>query len=318
MSSSGNRFAPLGESSSSRGQKKRARTADQTRQDAPQADPSFGNAPLSTSNLEARPPATLSRKEGMLKDCLLILQMLPWNRSIYHTRLGPSHPPAKRTAENQLYAHANMRRFNKGIARFHQLMAEWEKEEKKKKKKKKKKEEDRRKKVQERSNRLKLVAGPVPSVGGSQGRRKRTASSDEADKSPKRRRLELIGSNPEAGEPATAGSAPVLDTKTKEFNVTTAGTPDSPLIVEEDPYFAPPSFLRQSDIRNPKKPLLCIVRVNNSLTIGSFDENSKKWAFHLTINAGGRQVPDMNMKFSPFSSRSDHTTGLRTDSSKRA
>ena len=52
------------------------------------------------------------RGYNLLKECLLILQMLPWNRSIYHIKLGPSHPPAKRMAENQLYAHANMRRFN--------------------------------------------------------------------------------------------------------------------------------------------------------------------------------------------------------------
>ena len=35
-----------------------------------------------------------------------LLQILPWNRSIHYTRLGPSHPPAKRTPENQLYAYA--------------------------------------------------------------------------------------------------------------------------------------------------------------------------------------------------------------------
>ena len=53
----------------------------------------------------------------VLKDCLIaldcpdcLLQMLPCNRPIYHTRLGPGHPPAE-TTENQLYAHANMRRF---------------------------------------------------------------------------------------------------------------------------------------------------------------------------------------------------------------
>ena len=27
---------------------------------------------------------------------LIVLQMLPWNRAIYHTNLTASHPPAKR------------------------------------------------------------------------------------------------------------------------------------------------------------------------------------------------------------------------------
>lgn len=50
---------------------------------------------------------------AILLDCLL--QIFPWNRSICHTRLRPSHPP-KRTPGNQLYCPCDMRCFNNSVA----------------------------------------------------------------------------------------------------------------------------------------------------------------------------------------------------------
>ena len=114
-----------------------------------------------------------------------------------------------------------------------------------------------------------------------------------------RLKRQRIGSHSQS---QTAQEVPViaptneLNSETKEPNNGREETPTSAVVVQ-DPYLAPPSSFAWRNIRMPISPLLCIVQVNNSIRIGSFDENTTDWAFKLVLNAGQGVVPTMIMKF---------------------
>ena len=162
-------------------------------------------------------------------------------------------------------------------------------------------EKERMKKSQGRRKPTTFVGSLTPSAGLiSQGPRKRTASSDEAEKPSKRQHMGSRSPSQAVGEPASATPMTVSASETEEPeepDVMREEAPIPAIVVQEDPFLSPPSSFEWHDIRMPKKPLLCIVQANNSTRIGSFAENNEGWAFTLMFNADRWQVPTMTMRF---------------------
>lgn len=187
------------------------------------------------------------------------------NEPISATSLGASVP--KRLSREE------------GIALFHKRRVEWEKEEK----------EERKQKLRKGKSST-FVSQPIPSAAPPQGLRKRRASPNEAKESSKRRRVEPLSSSQVAEEPATAAPASVL-----------AGNSSAPtVVVQEDPVLSPWNSFTWANLQTPKKSFMCVVQVNDSTRIGSFDRDTTNWAFELTLNpadAERRWVPTMTMKF---------------------
>ena len=143
--------------------------------------------------------------------------------------------------------------------------------------------EQERKKLQQ-SNASKGVTRPLPSAASSQLPCKRTASSDEAEEPPrKRRRLEPVPPSPTPGQLATSASA--------------APAKWSPSVQDIVPYIDPNLVSWWANIRTPEMPLPCIIQVNYLARMGSFDKSTKEWAFHLTLDAGFQRSPAMTLKF---------------------
>lgn len=143
-------------------------------------------------------------------------------------------------------------------------------------------ERERTEKAQGRRNPTTFVRRPNPSAGSSQGRRKRTASSDEAEK-PSKRRLMAPVSSVTAEEPSTAAS-----------ESTPAGSPStSELVVQGDSVLSP----WRAGIRIPEKALPCIIQVNCLARWGTFDETVREWTFLLTFDVEHQRGPAMTMKF---------------------
>ena len=233
MSSSGNRFAPLGETSSSNEKETPGPTTDttvQAMQDVSQAGSSSVTPSLSMSDPKASLP----------KDHAGRVEYVRKQRAVFEA-------------------------------------------------------EQQRKKLQQ-SNASKGVTRPLPSAAPSQLLRKRSASSDEAEEPPKRQRMESHSRSQTVQEVPVAAPTTESDRETEEPN-DVKGETTSAMVVQEDPYLFPPSSFEWRNIRMPKNPLLCIVQVNNSTRIGSFDKNTKDWAFKLTFDADRRQIPTMTMKF---------------------
>lgn len=188
-------------------------TTDQKTQDASQAGPSCGNAPIPMDGPEADRSTAQARKEAI---------------GLFHTRL-----------------------------------MEFEK------------------KLQQ-SNASESAAKPISSAAPLQGRPKRTASSDEAEKPPKRRLMAPVsGVMTEETSTAASESTPAERPSTSE------------LVVQGDPISSP----WWADIRTPEKPLPCIIQVNYLSRIGSFHEGMKDWTFLLSFDAGHQRGPAMIMKF---------------------
>ena len=159
---------------------------------------------------------------------------------------------------------------------------------------KREKEEDRRKNSRQ-GNSSTVVGKPIPTAAPSQGPRKRTAPFNGAKESSKRRREEPPSPS-QSGEPAIAAPTTVSEIKTEEPDVATQTTPSAPaLLVPEAAILSTSIPFRWTDIRNPRKPLLCIIQVNSSSRVGSFAENTNEWAFQVTFDAGRRGTPKMNM-----------------------
>lgn len=148
------------------------------------------------------------------------------------------------------------------IPTFHKKRLQWEAEER---------EKERLKKSRQRSNRSTFVGRPIPFPPPSQGLRKRTASSDEAEKSSKRMKLDSVASATTVGANSSA----------------------SALGVQRDTVLSP----WWAQIQTPKLPLLCIVQLGYLARIGSFDEDTRAWAFHLILDADQRQSSTMIMNF---------------------
>lgn len=101
-------------------------------------------------------------------------------------------------------------------------------------------------------------------------------------------------------EQATLAPAAVSDGEIEEPDVATkANSSASALVVLEALALSPPVLFRRADIRNPSKPLLCVVQAKNppSRPVGSFAEDTNDWAFQLTFDAGRRRAPTMTMRF---------------------
>ena len=151
--------------------------------------------------------------------------------------------------------------------------------------------EQERKKLQQ-SSASKGVTRPLPSAAP-QLLRKRSASPNEAEEPLKRQRID---SHSAQEVPAIAPTTE-SDSETEEPNDGREQSPTSAMVVQEDPHLSPPSSFEWRNIRMPKNPLLCIVQVNNSISIGSFDKDTKDWAFKLFFNVDQGMVPTMTMKF---------------------
>ena len=148
----------------------------------------------------------------------------------------------------------------------------------------------------EKAKKSRQNSKPSTSAIPPRGLRKRSASSDEAEEPPKRQRMESHSRSQTVQEVPVAAPTTESDRETEEPN-DVKGETTSAMVVQEDPYLFPPSSFEWRNIRMPKNPLLCIVQVNNSTRIGSFDKNTKDWAFKLTFDADRRQIPTMTMKF---------------------
>lgn len=135
-----------------------------------------------------------------------------------------------------------------------------------------------------------------PSAIPPRGVRKRSAS-DEAEERLKRQRIGSLSRRQTAQEVPVTVPTNESNGETEEPNDGREQTSTSAIVVQEDPYLSPPSSFAWRNIRIPRDPLLCIVQVNNSIRIGSFDKNTTDWAFKLTFNAGQGVVPTMIMKF---------------------
>ena len=149
------------------------------------------------------------------------------------------------------------------------------------------------------SNVSKEATKPLPSTSPSQllGKRKRSASADEAEE-PRKRQRKRKGSDSRS---QTAQEVPIIASMTESDNETEksndGGEHTSAMVVQEDPYLSPPNSFDWRDLRMPKYPLLCVVQVNHSIRIGSFDKDTTNWAFQLTFHAEQKVVPNMTMKF---------------------
>ena len=154
-------------------------------------------------------------------------------------------------------------------------------------------EEEEREKAKKAQQHSKPSTSAIPTGG----LRKRTASSDEAEEPQKRQRIESQSPSQTIQEVPVTAPTTESDKETEEPNDVKGETPTSAIVVQEDPYLSPPSSFEWRNIRMPKYPLLCIVQVNNSTRIGSFDKNTKDWAFKLTFDADRGEVPTMTMKF---------------------
>ena len=148
-------------------------------------------------------------------------------------------------------------------------------------------EEDEQKSKARQADSIKGPKKPTPSAAPPPRPFKRKGSSDSAEQSSKRRHLVTLSSSGAAGEPAAAGSP-----SASEENVST-----SALRVQDEPTLSPPKLSSWTDICNPKKPLECMIQVNNGPTKGTFKENPQNWAFQLTFDAGVRRSPVMTMEF---------------------
>ena len=128
---------------------------------------------------------------------------------------------------------------------------------------------------------------PTPSAAPPQHLRKRKASSDSAEESSKRRHMV-----PRSPSGAAAERATVAPATASGGNAST-----SALRVQGNPILSPPRLKYWSEIRNPERPLLCILQVNDGVSIGSFYDNAKRWAFRLNLDAGIWGSPAMMMDF---------------------
>ena len=135
----------------------------------------------------------------------------------------------------------------------------------------------------EKAKKSRQHSKPSTSVIPPRDLRKRSASSDEAKEPLKRPRLEPLRSSPTPGQLATSASA--------------ASPKGSPPFQDIVPYIDPNLVPWWANIRTPEMPLPCIIQVNYLARMGSFDESTEKWAFHLTLDAGLQQSPAMKMKF---------------------
>ena len=149
----------------------------------------------------------------------------------------------------------------------------------------------------EKAKKSRQHSQPLTSAIPPQRLRKRTASSDEAEEPTKRQRMGSHSRSQTIQEVPVTAPTTESDRETEEPNDVKEETPTSAMVVQEDPYLSPPSSFEWRNIRMPKNPLLCIVQVNNSTRIGSFDKNTKDWAFKLTFDADRWQIPTMTMKF---------------------
>ena len=148
-------------------------------------------------------------------------------------------------------------------------------------------ENDERRKKLRQANTMKVPGKPAPSSAPPQRLHKRKASSDNAEESSKRQHVVPLISSGAAVKPATAAPATASEGK-----VSTSATR-----VQEDPILSPPKLDSWNSIRNPGRPLLCILQVNNGSRIGTFKKNPTRWAFQLTLDAGPRRDPVMFMDF---------------------
>ena len=160
------------------------------------------------------------------------------------------------------------------IRYFHKRGAEFDKE-------------DERKKKLRQANSMKVPGKPNPSAAPPQRLLKRKASSDSAEESSKRQHVVPLSSSGGAVEPVTVTSATASEVK--------AST--SAIRVQEDPNLSPPKLDSWNSIRNPGRPLLCILQVNDGSRIGTFKKNPTRWAFQLTLDPGPWQDPVMTMDF---------------------
>ena len=170
-----------------------------------------------------------------------------------------------------------------GVALFLRRKAEW----------KAKIEED------EKAEKLRQNSKPSTSAISPRGLRKRSASSDEVEESSKRQRTRTESHSRSQTVQEVPVTVPTTesDSETEEPNDGKEQTPTSAMVAQADPYLSPPSSFEWRNIRMPKRPLLCIVQVSNSTIIGSFDKDTKDWAFRLTFDADRWQIPTMTMKF---------------------
>ena len=252
MSSSGNRFAPLGETSSPNEKETPVPTTDttvQAMQDVSQAGSSTEMSSFSMSDLRASLPSSSETPSLSMSDRRASLPKDHAGRVEYVRR------------------------------RFAEVEAELKRE-----------------KLQQ-SNASKGITRPLPSAAPSQLLRKRTASCNEAEEPRKRQRLGSYSRSQTVQEVPVTAPTTESDSETEEPNDGREQNPASAMDVQEDPYLSQPSSFEWRNIRMPKHPLLCIVQVNNSTRIGSFDKNTKDWAFKLTFDAGCGQIPTMTMKF---------------------
>lgn len=164
-------------------------------------------------------------------------------------------------------------------------------------------EKERMKKSQGRRKPTTLVGSLTPSAGLlSQGPRKRTASSDEAEKPSKRQHMGSRSPSQTVGEPAVATSMTVSAIKTQESDVVREKASAATDLIQADPVLSP----WWADIRIPEKALPCIIQVNCLDRWGTFDETAREWTFLLAFEVGHQRGPAMIMKF--FSSG---VTGLQ-------
>ena len=115
------------------------------------------------------------------------------------------------------------------------------------------------------------------------GKRKRSASADEAEEPRKRRRLEPVRSNSKPEQSATSAvkTSPDVNSSASErvdYN-------DSAL------------SLWWANMRTPKMSLLCIIQVNRLARMGSFTKGTKDWAFQLNFVSDLERSPTMTMDF---------------------
>ncbi|CAF9924541.1 hypothetical protein IMSHALPRED_006227 [Imshaugia aleurites] len=159
-------------------------------------------------------------------------------------------------------------------------------------------EEERKEKSRNGASLSTFVGKPTSSAAPSQNPRKRTESFQKAEEPSKRRHVRQVHPSQAVGGPAIAAPVTVSDSRTEDPNATREENPStSALAVPEAPALSTPTPFRWTDIRNPRKPLPCLVQVNNLRLIGSFAEDSEDWAFHVTFDAGRRRPPTMSMRF---------------------
>ena len=68
-------------------------------------------------------------------------------------------------------------------------------------------------------------------------------------------------------------------------------------VVQEYPPLISTSPFYSTDVRNPRKPFLCIVQVNDEPLIGSFTKTMQDWTIQIALNVNGLVDPTMTMVF---------------------